>query len=219
MNGGAATVEPTTAPVAAPRTELDASVDVVFDVAATALPVDHRGALRDALVACLPWFVDDVYAGIHPLKATTIDGAMLRLSRRTRLTLRTRASSVVALLALRKRELDIGGHPLLLGDARIRALGPSATISAAFVATMAGDDLAHERAVERLLDQIAIPRRFICGRLSKLRCGEDELAGASVVLHGLRPVDSLRVQQIGLGPHRALGCGLFVPYKAIAGLE
>jgi CRISPR-associated protein Cas6 len=218
VNDGAVGVASMSEPAALPRAELDAGVDVVFDVAATALPVDYRGALRDALVACLPWLADDSHAGIHPLKAA-IDGAMLRPSRHTRLRLRADASRVAALLAMRGRELDIGGHPLRLGNARIRALGPSATISAVFVATMADDDLAHERAVAHMLDRVSMPRRFICGRLTKLRCGDDELAGASVVLHGLRPADSLRLQQIGLGPHRALGCGLFVPYKAIAGLE
>ena len=36
------------------------------------------------------------------------------------------------------------------------------------------------------------------------------------MLHGLSAADSLTVQRAGIGPHRALGCGLFVPHKSAA---
>jgi hypothetical protein len=35
------------------------------------------------------------------------------------------------------------------------------------------------------------------------------------MLHGLGAADSLAVQEAGLGAHRALGCGLFVPHKSV----
>ena len=38
----------------------------------------------------------------------------------------------------------------------------------------------------------------------------------SMMLHALVPEQSLRLQQHGLGPHRLLGCGLFVPHKSAA---
>jgi hypothetical protein len=67
-----------------------------------------------------------------------------------------------------------------------------------------------------MLEAIGVPARFICGRTSRLRTGERDIEGGSVVVHGLSPADGVRLQHHGLGPHRALGCGLFVPHKPIA---
>jgi hypothetical protein len=42
------------------------------------------------------------------------------------------------------------------------------------------------------------------------------IAGFSLMLHGLSVADSLRVQRAGIGPHRLLGCGIFVPHRSAA---
>jgi hypothetical protein len=84
---------------------------------------------------------------------------------------------------------------------------------------MAGDDLAHQRSVAAMLEAVAMPVRFICGRLARIGVAGRDVCGASVVVHGLRASDSLRLQRTGLGPHRALGCGVFVPHKTIVGLD
>jgi CRISPR-associated protein Cas6 len=206
------------ASAAAPRVEGETSVDVVFDTAGDTLPRDHHAALRDALAACLPWLADERAAGVHPLK-TADDGDRLLLSHRTKLMLRVPERLADAVLALRGRELDIGGAPLRLGAARVKALAAHPTISAAFVATMASDDLGHQVAVAQLLEAAELPSRLICGRLRSLRAGPVVLTGASAALHDLAPDVSLRLQREGLGEHRMLGCGLFVPHKAISGLD
>jgi hypothetical protein len=36
------------------------------------------------------------------------------------------------------------------------------------------------------------------------------------MLHGLKRAESVAIQESGLGLHRLLGCGLFVPHKSIA---
>jgi hypothetical protein len=36
------------------------------------------------------------------------------------------------------------------------------------------------------------------------------------MLTGLRPAESVRVQTAGLGPHRKLGFGIFVPHRSTA---
>jgi hypothetical protein len=38
----------------------------------------------------------------------------------------------------------------------------------------------------------------------------------SLMLHALPPDQSLRLQHHGLGVHRLLGCGIFVPHKSAA---
>jgi hypothetical protein len=41
----------------------------------------------------------------------------------------------------------------------------------------------------------------------------------SVLLADLNATESIRLQQIGLGPHRVMGCGLFIPHKGIAAIH
>jgi CRISPR-associated protein Cas6 len=195
------------------------AVDVAFEVSADTLPRAYRNALRDALFARIPWLAMDAFAGIHPLVATVRAGDNVVLSRRTRLVIRMSRAHAHEALALERRTLDIAGARLTIGVGRVKPLAPFPTIGSAFVATMTENPLAHERAVEAMLGAIGIPLRFICGRMSRLGAGDDELAGGSVVVHALAETDSLRLQSAGLGPHRALGCGLFVPHKAIGALD
>jgi CRISPR-associated protein Cas6 len=58
--------------------------------------------------------------------------------------------------------------------------------------------------------------QFITGRRQTVVAEAREIAGFSVVLHGLAPEGSLRMQSEGMGGDRVLGCGIFVPYKSIA---
>ncbi|PIV74684.1 MAG: hypothetical protein COW56_04530, partial [Rhodocyclales bacterium CG17_big_fil_post_rev_8_21_14_2_50_68_7] len=46
--------------------------------------------------------------------------------------------------------------------------------------------------------------------------GPERFAGFGLMLHGLSPEDSLRMQSSGLGTNRTLGCGIFIPHKSIA---
>jgi hypothetical protein len=54
----------------------------------------------------------------------------------------------------------------------------------------------------------------VCGRWQSLERGR--LVGCSLMLSGLDREQSLRVLRHGLGGHRRLGCGLFVPHKSAA---
>ncbi len=56
----------------------------------------------------------------------------------------------------------------------------------------------------------------MCGKRQQRDSGAGAVVGFSLMLHGLSAADSLTVQRVGIGPHRALGCGLFVPHKSAA---
>jgi hypothetical protein len=42
------------------------------------------------------------------------------------------------------------------------------------------------------------------------------LQGFSLMLDGLSAAHALRLLETGMGPHRLLGCGVFVPHKSAA---
>jgi hypothetical protein len=65
------------------------------------------------------------------------------------------------------------------------------------------------------LDTMHINTRFICGRPQRFFDGEKIATGYSLMLHGLPIEHAIRVQQQGLGLHRKLGCGIFIPHKSI----
>ena len=93
---------------------------------------------------------------------------------------------------------------------------PWATLHAQQVAAATGDEAAFQDEVAASLQARGVACQFITGRRQTVAAGEREVAGFSVVLHGLSPEGSLRMQFEGMGGGRVLGCGIFVPYKSIA---
>ena len=73
------------------------------------------------------------------------------------------------------------------------------------------------------LEVLEVKAEMMCGRAVTLRDsaggGERQVSGFSVVLHDLSIEHSLRLQAMGLGSSRQLGCGLFVHHKIIDGLD
>lgn len=190
-----------------------AMLDIAFDLEGDALPRDYRHSLAAALEAALPWLAAEPAAGVHRLNLSA--GSHTLLSRRTRLTLRVpRARAAAAEAALAGRVLALQPGTLRLGRAHRRELLPHATLYAHLVAAAAVDD-DENRFIEAALAELAslgVACRAICGRRAAVEAGA--VQGYSLMLDGLAEAASLRVLEAGLGPHRRLGCGLFVPHRS-----
>ncbi len=194
----------------------DTGVEAIFSLEGKALPRDHAQALMRALVEHLPWLVEDAGAGIHPLKLVSGPESLAMLSRRTRLILRVHAKRLDELNALAGVQLDVAGHALRLGTVHLRPLQPLATLYAYRVAAASDDERQFMAAMEAELTALAISGERVCGKRQSLRLDGQHMTTFSMMLHGLAPEQSLRLQQHGLGPHRLLGCGMFVPHKSAA---
>lgn len=195
-------------------------VDLAFTIEGDRLPRDHRELLAAALEAALPWLCRTPGAGVHRLNVVTMaaaGGGQALLSRRTKLVLRVPRAQAGDAAALVGTTLDLGGHVLRVGALHPRELLPWGTLYAHVVAADADavpDEAAFMREVEDELRQLGVPCRPICGRLQQLESGR--LQGYSLMLDGLSAADSLRLQAVGIGRHRRLGCGVFVPHKSAA---
>jgi CRISPR-associated protein Cas6 len=196
----------------------DEVLDLAFDLVGVRLPRDDHAALWAALLDRLPWLAGEPAAGVHAIRGPVTDAGLL-LSRRARLTLRLPAARRGDAARLSGQSLLVEGERVELGAVRERPLEPYPTLSAQFVATGAPDELGHQEAVQAMLEALGLPLRFICGRMRAVRAGESAVSGGGVVLHQLRPEQSLMVQQRGLGELRGLGCGLFLPHKIISGID
>ncbi|WPL15476.1 CRISPR-associated endonuclease Cas6 [Thiorhodovibrio winogradskyi] len=214
----------------------DEVVDVLFSLKCRALPVDHAEALAHALLGAAPWIGEEDCCGIHSVHVAGSQNGWQRpeadadqpliLSRRTKLGIRVPKKRVADLrAALEHRDFDIAGHVLHLESAKERLLSRETTLFSRYVChpqPKPGRDSTHDSESDFLdwaaaaLAELDIKiRKALCGKSVKVRYSGGWLPTRGLMLADLGLEESLRLQQQGLGPHRELGCGLFIPHKGI----
>jgi CRISPR-associated protein Cas6 len=192
----------------------DSVVDVVFGLDGASLPAEYAYDLWREVHRRLAWLEDEASAGIHPLKTSPGGEGVVLLARRAKLVLRVPERRLGDALALAGTRLDVGSGLAVSGGAA-KPLHPWHTLHAQRVATGARDEAAFGDEVAGWLAARAVVCEFITGQRRTHRAGPREISGFSVVLHGVKPADSLGLQFEGMGGERGLGWGLFVPYKSI----
>jgi len=206
----------------------DNVVDVLFSLKCRALPVDHAFALGESLLREAPWLDETPDAGVHSIHVAgsqngwerPAHGAdqQLLLSRRTKLCIRVPRERVADLRsALEETTIDVGGAELRIGEGKPKALGREPTLFARYVAGPADtdEDAFLHWAAAQLRDIDIRIRKALCGKETQLTTPEGPLSTRSLLVADLKPDESLRLQHHGLGPHRAMGCGIFIPHKGI----
>lgn len=203
----------------------DDVVDVVYGIACRCLPVDHAWALSQALEAALPWLAQEPEAGMHAVYVPETGngwmradepGALMYPSRRARFLLRLPRARVPQALALAGRTLDVGGYTLEVQNAAVRPLSALTTLLARYVLSEAADESGFLAWAHAQLALLGVrPKKMLCGKERDITTPEGRRRARSLMLADLAVEESVRVQQHGLGPHRRLGCGLFLPHKGI----
>jgi CRISPR-associated protein Cas6 len=192
------------------------TVDVVFGIVGMTLPADYSFALMREVVRCLPWLEDEPEAGIHPVRGAATDYGVVLLPRRAKLALRLPERRAADSMALAGQQLAIAGRMLRVLGGSVRRLRPWGALYAELVASE-GEGERHflERVASRL-EALETPAQPVCGRRRTLRTDAGEIAGFSLLLHALEPEHSIRLQRVGIGGSRKLGCGIFVPHRLAA---
>lgn len=189
--------------------------DIQYELKGDALPLDHAWAVFQGLLSIAPWLGDEAGLGIHPIQGADTGGGKMILNRRAKLVIRFPAARQADLEKLSGQTFAVDGHILSLGKSKIKPLTQHTPLYAHTVCTGSEDEQAFTRDILRELDAMDITTRFICGRPQKFFDGEKIAIGYSLMLHGLPIEHAIRVQQQGLGLHRKLGCGIFIPHKSI----
>lgn len=195
--------------------DVSAVSDIQFELKGDALPLDHAWALYQGLLSITPWLADEKAIGIHPIQGADTGGGEMILNRRAKLVIRFPAARQADLEKLSGQSFMVGSHRLTLGASKIKPLTQHTPLYAHTVCTGSEDEQTFTRDILRELDAMNITTRFICGRPQKFFDGEKIATGYSLMLHGLPIEHAIRVQQQGLGLHRKLGCGIFIPHKSI----
>ncbi len=203
----------------------DDVVDLIFRLRGENLDIDHAYALAEALRAHLsPETCNRI--GVHGIRlAGSGNGwnrpeqpdAELPLSRRARLIIRVHRDQVDEVRGLSTRRLQIGRQPVEVGDSTERKLSTLGTLHARAIRCepeQSEQDFMLEIAAQVRALGIEV-NKMICGRQGYIRTGDDSLFTRSLMIADLKPEESVRLQQQGIGNSHIIGCGLFVPHKGI----
>ena len=192
-------------------------IDIVFEISGETLPAAYPYALWDELARLVPQFGDNEDVGVIPLRMSASKEGML-IPKRAKLALRLPLSLVEAASGLSQKRILVAGCELRLGACKTRTIQYYPTLHSHLV-TGEDDELAFMSEAAAMLARMGVEAKLICGQHHTLADEDRSISGYSLVLHDLKPEDSLRVQYAGLGKERRFGCGIFVPYKVISGLE
>ena len=192
-------------------------IDVLFEISGGTLPAAYPYELWGELLRLVPKLGQDKQTGIIPLRMAESKEGML-IPKRAKLAIRIQPELADDVYGLAQRQLRVAGIEIKLGACKTRPIQHYPTLHAHLV-TGADDEVAFVSEVESSLAAMGVEAKLICGQRRTLEDGERSISGYSLVLHDLNPEGSLRVQYIGLGNERRFGCGIFVPYKVISGLE
>jgi CRISPR-associated protein Cas6 len=203
--------------IEAPKIEVPDMIDVVFDLDGSSVPDGYPFALWAEVVRCLPWLENEAHAGILPLRGSA-SGETVLLSKRTKLVLRLPVDRAPQAGQLSGQKLTVDGSILMVGKGKERQLLAATTLHSYIVQSDLGE-IEFLAEMKKKLQEMNVPCNLICDKHRRISGAKQSLGGFGLVLHDLKPQASILIQRIGLGGSRHFGCGIFVPFKAISGLE
>ena len=199
--------------------------DIQFDLQGSVLPKDNGYVLYRELVRLLPWLESEEMVGIHAIHgAATGEGELVRgkgdliLNRRTKLVIRLPKTRVADIAKLTGQTISVAGHCLQIGASKLRPITLHIPLYAHCVTTGSDDETVFAAEIIHLLDDMHIDCRFICGRQQTIMTAAGVVPGYSLMLHGMGIEHAIKIQETGLGGHRKIGCGIFIPHKSIKAL-
>jgi CRISPR-associated protein Cas6 len=204
-------------------------LDLHFSIRCKTLPVDHAWALSTAIQQALPWFADEERAGLHLIFVADSgngwerphgSGENLYPSRRTKLILRLPKERIDDALALTGQTLQVGDSEIEVGEGSTQPLSATNTLYSRYVAVTDAGQTEEEFVAQQVAELKAAGlsfKKLLCGKETRFALPEGELLTRSVLIADLSFADAVRLQEIGVGTHaqQILGCGLFIPHKAV----
>lgn len=206
------------------RDQIMAVIDLAFQIVGATIPLDHGYSLFAGLSRIVPSLHGDRGVGVHPIRGRPTSPGVLGLTEWSRLRIRLAAEGIAPYIAIAGRELDVDGHRIRVGIPQVEALVPAANLSARLVTfkhAMEAEVLLAD--VRRELDrmEIAATPRLVPGKRPGhagqsirrvLTIKGRRVVAFPVCVVGLSPEESIRLQEVGLGGRRRMGCGVFYPF-------
>jgi CRISPR-associated protein Cas6 len=202
----------------------DDVVDLLFKINCPTLPVDHAWDLSQAINEQLPWFSQQAGAGLHIIHGADSGNGwerpqgsedLLHLSRRTRLTLRIPKHRIEEASTLSGKTLLISGHSMQIEEAKHRKLGMTSVVYSRYVVSSPGwsEDEFMSWAVAELKKQRLRFKKVLSGKTAEIATPDGPISTRTLMVANMPIEDAVALQEQGIGAHRTLGCGLFIPQK------
>lgn len=189
--------------------------DVAIAISGETIDAGYAVSLYQALAQQLQWLEGEPAAGVFSIRGLSQTAGGLMIGGRTRVVLRVPAERVADCERLHGHCVALP-QPVRFGAASARDLLPFPVLYAHLVITGAETESEFLADVQAELKSLDVDCDVIVGRRGELQIGRRRESGYSLMLHGLTPEESTLMQEHGLGRHRKLGCGLFVPHKSVA---
>jgi len=207
-------------------------VDLCFAIRCKTLPLDHAWALSTEIIKHLPWIDKHQIAGIHQihvaesnngwLRPEDDENALLYPSRRTKMTLRLPEEKIPEAEKLTGKVLDINGHLLEIKQSKKKVFTNAGVLFSRYILSSDKED--ENTFLLRMANEIKDKtghnvKKMICGKSHTIKTPNKTLTTKHLMIADLDNDTSIKIQQLGLGEGRHLGCGLFLPHKGIKSLN
>ena len=203
----------------------DKVVDLHYKIDCKQIPTCHAWELSQALYQALPWIKDEAEVGVHQIHGATSgngwerppDGELIYLSKRTRMQLRVPTSRIEDASKLVGKTLNVAGHSVSVGKMTTKSIDPFSTIFARYIVVSEGmiEDDFLQWVVDDLKSRDLAVRKLLCGMGHTFEVKGETIETRSLMIADLDKSSSVALQEIGIGPNRHFGCGIFVPHKGI----
>ncbi len=200
-------------------------VDLHYKIDCKQIPTCHAWELSQALYQALPWIKDESEVGIHQIHGAASgngwerppDGELIHLSKRTRMQLRVPASRIDDAAELVGKTLDIAGHSVLVGKMTSKSIDPFSTLFSRYIVVSPGmsEDNFLQWVVGELKARDIQVRKLLCGIGHEIDANGEKIETRSLMIADLDVATSVALQEVGIGPLRHMGCGIFIAHKGI----
>lgn len=205
--------------------EWDANVKIIvsFPVQGQKLKADHIYPLYSAISEIIPQAHDLVknekWLGVEIISGIPFDRGLIVLpTRNARMNLRIPADKFGDVIPLAGKRLDIDGHPIRLGIPTARPLTPASMLYSRIVTFRNSMEIPKfletaqkELAEKEIAATLELPKEGRSRQRRIITIKGKKIVGFSLIAHGLTDEDSLKLQSLGLGGRRSMGCGIFNP--------
>lgn len=199
------------------------TIDLAFVLQGSSIPLDYGYALFGALSRIVGSLHGDRRIGVHPIRGIRLEPRRLTMVPQSRLRLRMPSEEVASYLAVAGSTLELDGDRLHVGIPRVEPLRPAPAVQSRLVTighltepAAVAESLFRQLAglgVEGEIGFVPSPHPDRAGEPSRrvVRIKGKRIVGYAVAVAGLTAQGSLVLQEQGLGSHRRMGCGVFVP--------
>jgi CRISPR-associated protein Cas6 len=115
------------------------------------------------------------------------------------------------------KQLRISEATIRVGIPQVRPLSPATALRSRLVTTKNGTETERFKVeLQRQLTSLGVSSQAMLTVTNRktLRIRDKEIIGYEVIIEALTAIESIAVQEFGLGGRRHMGCGVFVPVIA-----